>query len=98
MQKTAHITFTEQSAVQRCMENERRQTYMIDGYPVTVQRWMRTGILFERTNRLLIFVKPSSSGCTLDEKELRSYFETNYGPVKTFGWTLENVATIEFDE
>ncbi|CAF3973232.1 unnamed protein product [Rotaria magnacalcarata] len=74
LKKVAYITFTTKSAFQLCMDSQRRQASMIDGYP------------------------PSTSGCTLDENELRGYFQTNYGQVKAFGWKFENVATIDFED
>ncbi|CAF4393556.1 unnamed protein product [Rotaria socialis] len=98
LKKSAYITFTTKSAFQLCMDSQRRQASMLDGYPVTIQRWMPTGILFQRTNRLLVFVQLSTSGRTLDENELRTYFETNYGKVTGFGWKFDNVATIDFED
>ncbi len=97
MQKIAFLTFTEKSAVQRCM-NGGRHAYTISGHPVTVQRWLPLGLIFDRSYRLLLFLETNSSDSGLNENDIRTYFNTNYGETKAFCWTSDVVATIDFEE
>jgi len=97
LQKIAFLTFTQQSAVQRCM-NGIRQEYTIGGHSVAVQRWLPVGLTFERSYRILLFLETNSSNCTLNENDIRTYFNTHYGQTKAFFWTSDIVATIDFDE
>jgi hypothetical protein len=97
LQKIAFLTFTEQSAVQRCM-NGNRQAYTISGHSVAVQRWLPLGLTFDRSYRVLLFLEANRSDCTLNENDIRTYFNTNYGQTKAFYWTSDTVATIDFEE
>ena len=97
MQKIAFLTFTELSAVERCM-NGNRQGYTINGHLVTVQRCLPIGLTFERSYRLLLCLETTDSECTLNENDIRTYFDENYGQTKAFAWTSDNVATLDFEE
>jgi len=97
LQKIAFLTFTEQAAVQRCMDGA-REAYTINGHPVAVQRWLPVGLTFERSYRLLLNLETNNSDYTLNEDDLRTYFNTNYGQTKAFVWTSNTVATLDFEE
>ncbi len=97
LQKIAFLTFTEQSAVQRCMNGD-RQTYTVAGYPVTVQRWLPVGLTFDRSYRVLLFLDTSNSNCKLNEDDIRIYFDTHYGQTKAFFWSSDTAATMDFEE
>jgi hypothetical protein len=91
------LTFTEQSAVELCM-NGNRQTYRVAGYPVAVQRYLPLGQTFDRSFRVLLFLETSSSNCKLNENDIRNYFDTRYGPTKAFVWSSDKAATMDFHE
>jgi hypothetical protein len=97
LQKIAFLTFTEQSAVERCMNGD-RQTYTIAGHPVTVQRYLPVGQTFERSYRVLLFLDTSSSNGKLNKDDIRTYFDTQYGQTKAFVWSSDTAATMDFEE
>lgn len=98
LRKMAFLTFTEQSAVQRCM-NGNRQQYTLDGYSVAVQRWLPVGLIFERSYRLLLFLEPNNlDGAILNEDDIRTYFNNRYGQTTAFSQTSDTAATIDFEE
>jgi hypothetical protein len=78
--------------------NGGREAYTIGGYPVTVQRWLPIGLTFDRTYRILLFLETNNLDCTLNENDIRTYFNTHYGQTKAFCWTSEIVATLDFEE
>ena len=68
-----------------------RDTYTMNGHPVAVQRWLPVGLTFERSYRLLLNIETGSSDYTLNENDIRTYFDTHYGQTKTFVWTTDAV-------
>ncbi|UJR26048.1 hypothetical protein I4U23_007394 [Adineta vaga] len=97
LRKAAFLTFTEQSAVQHCMNGD-RDNYTINGYQIAVQRYLATGLTFMRTYRLLLNLETNSSSVSLNEDDVRTYFEKHYGRIKAFAWTSESAATADFED
>ena len=97
LRKLACLTFTEQVAVERCMNGD-RQNYTLNDYPIAVQRYLPVGLTFTESYRLLLSFIEKSLNVVLNEDDIRSYFETNYGKVKAFAWTSEHTAMIDFEE
>ena len=97
LQKIAFLTYTEREAVERCM-SRRQQMLVVGGYPVTIQRFLANGRTFEKSNRVLLFLEGELPNRTIEEDEIRSYFEHNCGRTEAFEWTSANVGQLDFDE
>ncbi|CAF0811461.1 unnamed protein product [Adineta ricciae] len=97
LRKLACLTFTEQAAVESCMNGD-RQSYNLNGYPISVQRYLPAGLTFTESYRLLLSFIETSLNVVPTEDDIRSYFETNYGKVKAFAWTSEHTAMIDFED
>lgn len=93
----AFLTYTEHDAVERCMRGA-RETLILGGYQVAVQRFLPAGRTFERSNRVLLFLETDLPNRTIEEDDIRGYFEENYGRIRAFEWTSNNVAKLDFDE
>ena len=72
--------------------------WKIDGHPVVCQRFLPVGRTFERSYHLLLYFDIDEAQKTLTEDDIRDYFESNYGRVKSFSWTADRVAVVEFDK
>ena len=78
--------------------NGDRKTYNIAGHPVTVQRYLPLGQVYERSYRVLLFSETSDSNGELNEIDVRTYFDIQYGQTKAFRCSSDGVATLDFEE